>query len=105
LEGNAKNTIYLLLRIVAFIRQHKLEDKTTKNIPQISEFSFVAWNFLSAIYESGWNILTANKDQKSFRQCVSTQFNGKSINNLVSNKKNKSKQASILAKLKIFKDN
>ena len=89
MEDDAKNTIYLLLRIAAFIRQHKLEDKTTKDIPQIPEFSFVAWNFLSAIYESGWNILAANKDQKSFGQCVSTQFNGKSINNLVSNKKTK----------------
>jgi len=105
LEGNAENTIYLLFRIAAFIRQHKLEDKTTKDIPQISEFSFVAWDFLSAIYESGWNILAANKNQKSFRQCVSTQFNRKSVNNLVSNKKDKGKQASILAKLKNFKGN
>jgi len=53
LENNAKNTICLLLRIVAFIRQQKLEDKTTKDISQISEFSFVAWDFLSAIYKSG----------------------------------------------------
>ena len=105
MEGNVKNTICLFLRIAAFIRQHKLEDKTTKDIPQISEFSFVARNFLSAIYESGWNILAANKDQKSFRQCVSAQFNRKSVNNLVSNKKGKGKQASILAKLKSFKGN
>ena len=41
LEGNVKNIIYSLLRIVAFIRQHKQEDKTAKNTSQISEFGFV----------------------------------------------------------------
>jgi len=32
LEGNAKNITYLLYRIVAFIRQWKLKDKTTEDI-------------------------------------------------------------------------
>ena len=32
-----------LLRIVAFIKQYKLEDKTTKDISQIREFGFVVW--------------------------------------------------------------
>ena len=104
LKSNAKNTICLLLRIAAFIRQYKLY-KTTKDIPQISEFSFIAWDFLSAIYKFGWNKLIANKDQKSFRQYISAQFNRKSINNFVLNKKSKCKQASILAKLKFFQDN
>jgi len=42
LEDDAKNITCSLLRIVVFIRQHKLEDKTAKNIPQILEFGFVA---------------------------------------------------------------
>jgi len=53
LEGNAKNIICLLLRIATFIREPKLEDKTTDDISQISEFGFVVWEFLSVIYESG----------------------------------------------------
>ena len=53
LEDDAKNIMCLLLRIVAFIRQHKLENKTTENISQISEFGFVTWDFLLAIYKSG----------------------------------------------------
>ena len=36
LEDDAKNITCSLLRIAAFIRQHKLEDKTAKDIPQIS---------------------------------------------------------------------
>ena len=49
LKGDAKNITYSLLKIVAFLRQHKLKDKTAKDIPQISKFSFMAWDFLSAI--------------------------------------------------------
>ena len=43
-----------LLRIMAFIRQCKLEDKTMEDISQILEFGFVAWDFILVIYESGW---------------------------------------------------
>ena len=53
LEDDAKNIICSLLRTVVFIRQHKLENKTTENISQISKFGFVAWDFLLAIYKSG----------------------------------------------------
>jgi len=53
LEDDTKNITCSLHRIVTFIRQHKLEDKNTKNIPQISKFGFVAWDFFSAVYESG----------------------------------------------------
>ena len=42
-----------LLRIMAFIRQCKLEDKTMEDISQILEFGFVAWDFILVIYESG----------------------------------------------------
>ena len=41
LEGNTKNIMYSLHRIIVFVRQCKLEDKTTEDILQISEFSFV----------------------------------------------------------------
>ena len=42
LEGDAKNIICSLLRIVAFVRQHKLESKTAEDILQISEFGYLA---------------------------------------------------------------
>jgi len=42
LKGNAKNITCLLYRMAAFIRQRKLEDKITKDIPQIVEFGFAA---------------------------------------------------------------
>ena len=37
--------------------------------------SFATWKLLMAIYKAGWNKLLANKNQRSFRQCISAQFN------------------------------
>ena len=37
----------------------------------------MAWDFISSIYESGWDKLTANKNNNSFRQCISAQFKPK----------------------------
>ena len=71
LKDDAKNIICLPFRIAVFIEQCKLEDKIVEDISQISEFGFVAWDLLLAIYESGWDKLTANKDNRSFKQYVS----------------------------------
>jgi len=91
LEGDTRNIMCSLHRIAAFVRQQKLEDKTTEDISQISEFGYAAWDFLSSIYESGWNKLEANKDKKYFRQCVSSQFNRKPLNNSNLRKEDKGK--------------
>ena len=40
LNGNAKNIVCSLYRIATFVRQRKLEDKTTADISQITEFGF-----------------------------------------------------------------
>jgi len=55
----------------------------------------MAWEFLSAIYKSGWNKLTANNDNKTFRQCISAQFNRTPTNNMPTKEIFKSKQANI----------
>jgi len=51
LEDNTKNIACSLYRMAFFIRQRKLENKTAKDIPQIVEFGFTAWDILS-IYKS-----------------------------------------------------
>jgi len=122
LEGNAKKITCSLHRITSFVRQWKLEDKIANNISQITKFGFVAWDFLTAIYESGWDKLAVSKD-KSFRQTVSLQFNKIYTNNANTNKlssKRKEKKAnisripflilsmpsrSVLAKSKFYKKN
>ena len=69
-----------------------MKNKIAKDIPQISECGFAAWKFISAIYESGWDKLTANQNNNSFRQYVSLQFN-KISNNRTTTKPIKRKQA------------
>ena len=48
------------------------------------------------IYESGWNKLTTNNNNnKTFKQCISVQFNRTSVNNMPFKKPFKIKQADI----------
>jgi len=87
----------LLLRIAAFIKQHKLEGKSKKDIPRTAEFGFAMWEFISSIYEAGWDKLPANNDHKSL--CISTQFNNNKSSNSTKNQSQKTapkgKQANI----------
>ena len=73
LDSDAKNITCSLLRIVLFMRQRKLEDKTVKDIMQITEFGSMVWEFLSIVYEAGWNKLTTNNNNKFFRQYISAR--------------------------------
>ena len=76
--------------------------------------------FSLAIYESSWDKLIANKKNKLFRQCISTQFNKSTLNKKIPSNMSKDKQAnvfrisllilprlskSVLEKLKFFKKN
>jgi len=53
LSGNAKNIACSLQRMVNFIKQRPISDKTEKDIPQIDQFGYAAWQFILAIYEAG----------------------------------------------------
>ena len=57
LEDDSKNIMCSLLRMVTFIKQRKLEDKTEKDIYQITEFSLAAWEFLTTVRTTGWKSL------------------------------------------------
>lgn len=87
LEDDAKNITFLLYKIATFIRQKKLENKTTKDISQTEKFGFIIWDFILSIYKSNQNRLIACKNNSSFRQCMSSQFKTKA-SSVKSNKKN-----------------
>ena len=72
LAGNAKNIACSLQRIATFIKQRFLGDKNGQDIPQISKFSFAAWELIFSIYYSGWDKLTADNNSKTFQQCVAS---------------------------------
>jgi len=75
LEGDAKNIACSLQRIATFIKQRPLGDRDGLDIPQISDFGFVAWDLISAIYNSRWDKLVADDNLRTFCQCVVSQFN------------------------------
>ena len=74
ISGNTQNITCFLLQIAQFIKQQSLGDKTVEDILLIFKFGAVAWQFINAIYESGWDKLIADNKNKSFWQCVSAQF-------------------------------
>jgi len=49
----------------------------------------VAWNFISAIYESGWNSLVTDKENRTFRQWVVSKFIQKIQETRITTKSNK----------------
>ena len=91
--GDIKNIICSLLRITSFIKQRPLGNRSDKNISQIIEFGFAVWKFINTIYKSGWDKLTTNNKEITFRQYISSQFNKKPAKNLNSGK---GKQTDIL---------
>ena len=89
LDSDAKNIACSLQRIATFIKQRPLGDKDGQDIPQISGFSFAAWDLISSIYNSGWDKLLVDDKSRTFRQCVVSQFNRKDIpSTKVNNKTN-----------------
>jgi len=43
--------------MTCFLKQYNLEGCNGNNIPQLELFGESAWNFISAIFESGWDQL------------------------------------------------
>ena len=62
--------------IMCFLRQRNLEGCNANNIRQLDLFGKSAWDFILAIFESGWDMLTTSNDS-SIRNNVARKF-GKS---------------------------
>ena len=60
----------MLLRIRTFIKQCFLDDKLTKDFPELVDISFTAWHLINAIYEFSWDRLSVDKSNKSFWQYI-----------------------------------
>jgi len=78
LNSDINNISYLLQCMACFLRQCNLEGYNRNNIKQLDPFEQSAWDFILAIFESGWNILTtANKS--TIRGNIAKEF-GKTTN-------------------------
>jgi len=66
LSSDVQNITYSLLRIGTFIKQYSLGDKPEKYFPELMEVGTAAWKLIKVIYESKWDKLFTDKNNKSF---------------------------------------
>ncbi|KAL9715490.1 hypothetical protein Ac2012v2_002151 [Leucoagaricus gongylophorus] len=60
-----------------YIRNRKVEKGKMNDVPELKGFSEATWSFISSIYESEWDSLYIDKDNRSFRQKVVSKFTPK----------------------------
>jgi len=76
LNSDINNIMCSLKRMVCFLRQQNIKDQDANSIRQLDPFGKSAWDFVLAIFKSGWNtLITANKS--SIRDNITKEF-GKS---------------------------
>ena len=74
-----------------YIENKKTKRNKVNDVLDLKDISKAAWNFISAIYDLGWNTLIANKDNHTFRQNVSAQFTPKICEIKTNNKSDKNR--------------
>ena len=73
LNSDINNIMCSLQHMACFLRQWNVKDQNANNIRQLDSFSESAWDFISAIFESGWDTLaTANKS--SIKDNITKEF-------------------------------
>jgi len=73
LNSDIRNITCSLQRMARFLRQRNLEGCNGNNMSQLSTFGESAWEFISAIFESGWDQLTTS-DDTPIRDNIMTKF-------------------------------
>ena len=71
LQSDVRNMACSLQRMACFLKQRSLEGRDGNNIPQLELFGKSAWEFISAIFESGWDQLHSSKNT-TIRDNIST---------------------------------
>ena len=80
---NIKTSSYC---IADYIKNRPLKSNRKEDIPNLVGFGQAAWTFISTIYDSSWNALKTDDNNKLFCSKVFKQF-GKKITITISNKK------------------
>jgi len=71
LQNDVHNMACSLQCMACFLKQRSLEGRNGNNIPQLELFGESAWEFISVIYESGWDQLHSSKNT-TIRDNIST---------------------------------
>jgi len=78
LNSDINNISCSLQCMACFLRQRNLEGHNRNNIKQLDPFGQSGWNFILAIFKSGWDILTT-ANESTIRSNIAKEF-GKAIN-------------------------
>jgi len=60
LQSDVRNMACSLQHMACFLKQRSLEGRDGNSIPQLALFGESAWEFISAIFESGWDRLLSS---------------------------------------------
>lgn len=60
--------------MINYIKNKSINCNKANDIPDLNSVGKVAQNFISTIYKSKQNLLVTNKDNRTFRQQVSSKF-------------------------------
>jgi len=71
LQSDVRNMVCSLQCMACFLKQRSLEGRDSNNIPQLALFGESAWEFISAIFESGWDQLHSSTST-TIRDNIST---------------------------------
>ena len=69
-----KNIKELLRCITKYIKNKSIQSNKVNDVPDLKRIGKVAWNFISASYESNWDSLITDKDNCSFWQKIKLKF-------------------------------
>ena len=72
--SDSKNIKEPLRCITKYIKNKDIEPNKANNVLDLKGIGEAAWNFISALYESSWDVLIADKGNWSFRQRVTLRF-------------------------------
>jgi len=50
-----------------YIKNKKVEKGKINNVTKLKGFSEAAWSFISSIYESEWDLLYTDEENKTFK--------------------------------------
>ena len=64
----------LLKHIIKYVKQKSIEPNKTNKVPDLKSVGEATWNFISVLYNSGWDLLISNSNNWSLWQKVAVQF-------------------------------
>ena len=63
--------------MILYIRNKSIDCNKANNVMYLKSIGDTEWNFISTLYELGWNSFITDKDNCSFRQKVVAKFTPK----------------------------